>query len=338
MSKQKLSIHQKLSVLELVEKIGNVSQACQKSGVSRSQYYEYKRRFKSQGIHGLKDLPPIHRTHPQKTPPDIKASILELSLQHPLWGCGKLSKKLDLMGIYISSPTIQRILIQHDLGKKEDRIASLETKYRRQELSLSDEQIAAIEKYNPCFKERYISSSYPGEYLIQDYFRVGTFEHLGNIYLLLVVDTFTCYGFAYLTTQKNSEAPINLLQTEVLPFYNQLGLKVNYIETKKDKCFYGTNTHPYRLCLLFNNIILLLADAKKGGHNGFSQRFFDIIMQAYLSRAQHNKNYYCLEEMQRDLNTWLSHYNSTRVAEGFPNYGNSPMQMIKHYMSKVKSR
>jgi ACT domain-containing protein len=37
--------HQRLSVLELGEALGNVSEACRRRGISRTQFYEYKRRF-----------------------------------------------------------------------------------------------------------------------------------------------------------------------------------------------------------------------------------------------------------------------------------------------------
>ena len=37
--------HQRLSVLELAQALGNVSEACRQRDISRSQFYEYKRRF-----------------------------------------------------------------------------------------------------------------------------------------------------------------------------------------------------------------------------------------------------------------------------------------------------
>lgn len=74
----KVALH-KLSGLELAQSLGNVSQACRKRGVSRTQFYEYKRRFQAHGLEGLKDLPPIHKYHPMTTPPEIVKRILALS-------------------------------------------------------------------------------------------------------------------------------------------------------------------------------------------------------------------------------------------------------------------
>lgn len=43
---------QKMKVLELAEVLGNVTEACRQHGISRTSFYEYKRRFDE---HGLKD-------------------------------------------------------------------------------------------------------------------------------------------------------------------------------------------------------------------------------------------------------------------------------------------
>ncbi len=60
--------HHKLSVLQLAEALGNVSEACRQRGVSRTQVYEYKRRFQTHGMEGVKDLPPVPKSNPLTTP------------------------------------------------------------------------------------------------------------------------------------------------------------------------------------------------------------------------------------------------------------------------------
>lgn len=79
--------HQRLSVLQLAEALGSVSEACRRSGMDRTSFYEWKRRFQTHGLAGLKDLPPVHKSHPQTTPDDIVQKILDLALEHPTRGC-----------------------------------------------------------------------------------------------------------------------------------------------------------------------------------------------------------------------------------------------------------
>jgi ACT domain-containing protein len=45
----------RLTLLQLAEKLRNISEACRRRGVSRSQFYEYKRAFQEHGFEGLKD-------------------------------------------------------------------------------------------------------------------------------------------------------------------------------------------------------------------------------------------------------------------------------------------
>ena len=46
----------------------------------------------------MKDLPPIHKSHPQTTPPETVEKIETLALEHPSWGCNRLEALLRLEG------------------------------------------------------------------------------------------------------------------------------------------------------------------------------------------------------------------------------------------------
>jgi ACT domain-containing protein len=42
----------RLNLLQLAERLQNVTEACKRRGVSRSQFYEYKRAFQHTGLTG----------------------------------------------------------------------------------------------------------------------------------------------------------------------------------------------------------------------------------------------------------------------------------------------
>ncbi|GMG85184.1 hypothetical protein LNKW23_44000 [Paralimibaculum aggregatum] len=90
---------QRLSVLELAREFGNVAEACRQRGMDRTSFYEWKRRFQTQGFDRLKDLPPIHRSHPQTTPPETVEKIKALALAHPAYGCNRHEAMLALEGM-----------------------------------------------------------------------------------------------------------------------------------------------------------------------------------------------------------------------------------------------
>lgn len=121
--------------------------------------------------------------------------MIATSLEHPSWGCVKLADYLRNQGVWISSPTVQKLLIRNEMGSVYERWMLLEKKHLEEGLELSPEQIAKIEHYNPVFKERHVESSRPGELLSQDTFYVGYLKGIGKVYLHAVVDTFSSYAF-----------------------------------------------------------------------------------------------------------------------------------------------
>ena len=42
--------HRRLTVLELAERLGNVSEACRRGGIDRTSFYAWKRRFQLEGL------------------------------------------------------------------------------------------------------------------------------------------------------------------------------------------------------------------------------------------------------------------------------------------------
>jgi transposase InsO family protein len=326
--------HQKLSVLQLAESLRNVSEACRQRGVSRTQFYEYKRRFQTHGIEGLKDLPPIPKSNPLTTPPEQVERILALSLEHPTWGCNKLSDSLALEGIKISYPTIQNILNKHQMGTRYERLLKLEEHSLSHEIELSPQQVAWIEKANPCFRERHIESSRPGEVLSQDTFYVGVLKGVGRVYLHAVVDTFGSYAFGFLHTTKQPEAAVAVVHNDVLPFYQGKGLPVDAILTDNGREFCGTDAHPYELYLELNDIEHRKTQVRRPQTNGFVERFNRTVLDEFFRIAFRKKLYESVEALQVDLDAWLVHYNTERPHQGYRNQGRRPIETIQLFLSQ----
>ena len=201
----------RLSVLELARELGNVAEACRQRGLDRTSFYEWKRRFQTQGFEGLKDLPPIHKSHPQTTPPEVVERIRALALEHPAFGCNRLEAMLALEGRRVSSITIQKHLNDSGLGTRVDRWLALERQNAGKAIEITAEQAAFLERLNPCFRERHVESAAPGELLSADTFFVGSLKGVGKVYLHAVVDTFGSYAFGFLHVSKQPEAAVAVL-------------------------------------------------------------------------------------------------------------------------------
>lgn len=332
----------RLHVLELAQMLGNVTEACRQGGMTRTQYYAYKQRFEVQGLAGLKDRPPLAKSHPRTPPPSQVRDILKLSLLHPAWGCDRLSDYLKQSGIPISGPTIQSTLIKHNLGKKQDRLLELERRaIAKGHLGkLSEEQLLAIEDSNPCFMELFASEerTRPGELLAEMILPVGQFPGLRTVYLSIIVDTFCSYAFGLLGTNKLPESAIALLETKVLPCYAAWKLRVTTLQTGPESEFYQSPSkgvdfyaHPYQNFLHTHGIRHLT----KPTRNGFLTDFCRIVRREFFT--QRRMIDLSLETLQTDFDSWLVYYNTERSLKGYPNFGKRPKEVIDAYLALGKS-
>ena len=328
--------HQRLSLLELAQNLGNVAEACRQRDVSRTQFYEYKRRFQTHGLAGLKDLPPIHHSHPQTTPVEVVDKLLALSIDSPTRGCNWLHDRLQLEGISVSAPTIQGILNKHSMGSRYDRLLKLEARAVEQEIELTPQQVAWIEKANPAFRERHVESRRPGELLSQDTFYVGRLKGVGKVYLHAVVDTFSSYAFGYLHTSKQPEAAALVVHNDVMPFYQAHDLTVGAILTDNGREFCGTETHPYEPYLSLNEIEHRRTKVRSPQTNGFIERFNRTVLDEFFRIVFRTTFYESVETLQADFDAWLVTYNTERPHQGYRNMGRRPIETIMLYLETVK--
>jgi len=324
----------RLSVLQLAESLSNVTEACRRGGMDRTSFYAWKKRFAEHGLEGLKDLPPIHKTHPQTTPEKTVKRLLEVSFDHPGWGCIKLSDYLKLEGHSISSPTAQKILIRNNMASKYERLMRLEEKNVEEGIELSVEQIRLIERMNPVFRERHVESGEPGELLCQDTKLVGYLSGFGKIYVQAVIDTYGSYGFACIFSSKRPEASVALLHNDVLPQYKEWGIDIQALLTDNGREYCGTDAHPYELYLQLNDIEHRRTKVRSPQTNGFVERFNRTLKEEFFLPALKKKIYTSMGELQEDLDKWLYHYNYERPHRGYRNMGKRPFETVKKFIKK----
>jgi transposase InsO family protein len=325
---------QRLTVLQLAQELGSVSKACRQAGMDRTSFYEWKRRFQTHGLAGLKDLPPIPKSHPATTPEPVQERIVALALQDPTRGCDFLSAQLALEGITVSGPTVQSILNKRGLGSRYERLLALEQRALEQQIELTPELVKLIEKANPCFAERHVESSRPGELLCQDTFFVGSFKGVGKVYLHTVVDTYGSYAFGVLGTSKQPEWAVSVLYNDALPFYEEREIPVGAVLTDNGKEFCGTDTHPYELFLALAEIEHRRTKVNCPRTNGFVERFHRTVLDEFFRVKLRTTLYESLEALQTDLDTWLVYYNQERSHLGYRNLGRRPIDTVNEYLAR----
>ena len=308
---QKLA-HKRLTLLQLAEKLGNISKACRMHKISRSQFYEYKRSFQEHGLSGLIDKPPIPATHPNALPKKTKQRIIDLSLEYPAFGQQRIADQLALEGLLVCPTTVRNVWIKEGIQTKYKRLLRLEEKAMAKGFKLTGQQIRLLEKANPEFAERHVQSDYPGQLLCQDTFYVGRLKGVGRLYLQAVVDTYGSFAFGKLYTSKRQETTADILYDRVLPFYQTHGLPVQAILTDNGTEYKGRPMiHLYEIFLELNDIEHRTTKVGNPRTNGFVERFNRTVLDEFFRTAFRKKLYESVDALQKDLDVWLSHYNLT---------------------------
>jgi len=326
----------RLRVLQLAEELGSVSDACRQMGMDRTSFYEWRRRYREYGLEGLKDLPPVHKSHPQTTPVPVVQRLLDVALEHPDWGCNTITGFLEKEGFEISSPTVQHILIKHDMGTRARRLLKLEEKALTNGTPLRPDQIEAIERANPCFRERHHESARPGERLCQDTVLIGQFRGIGSLYIYLAIDTYSSFVFGSLAASRQSSEAATLIQEHALPFFTNRALKIAEILTPNRREFYGIEAEPYRGCLKEHGIEHFMMPIEYPHSHGFVERFRLTIEHEFFQVALRTAFYSSLDTLHHDFNVWLHHYNFERHHYGYRNMGKRPIERIDDHADRVR--
>lgn len=334
MSQPENNLHQRMSIPELNQLLHNASVAYQRNEISNGNLFELKKRFQLSGIEGFKDLTGPRKNHPRKTPASIVEKILLLSIEHPGWGCVRLSNQLKGQGLVISSPTIQKILIKNEMGNKNERLWKLEEKALSGKIQLSEEQITKIEKFNPCFRERTNPTSGPAQLLAQDTIMVGSLSGIGKVYLQSVVDTYNSFAFGFLHPGRLPDCAVAALHNDVLPFYHGQNIQIKAIVTNNGRQYCGTEKHHYELYLILNEIEHQTTVIHNSLNNGFIERFHQIVFSEFFQKILLKKAYDSIEKLQSDFDGWLYYYNFERPHHGYRNMGKTPYALYQSYFKK----
>ncbi len=157
------------------------------------------------------------------------------------------------------------------------------------------------------------------------------------MYLQAVVDTFGSYAFGFLHTSKRPECAAAILHNDVLPFYSEREIPVDAVLTDNGREFCGTESHPYEIYLALNDIEHRRTKIRSPQTNGgFGERFNRTILDEFF-RISFRQNYYeSVEQLQKDLNIWLKHYNEERPHRGYRNLGKRSINTINEYIKHAQ--
>ena len=324
-------IKPKLGLLELAKQLGSVSQACKTMGYSRDSFYRFKRLYENGGEEALKEISKKKPIIKNRVPEHVEKAVVELAVENPALGQLRASQELLQRGIVVSSGGVRSIWLRHDLETVKKRLKALESRSAREGIVLTEEQIAALEKLKSQ-KEAHgeIETHHPGYLGSQDTYFVGTMKGVGRIYQQTFIDTYSRTAQAKLYREKTAITAADMLNDQVIPFYDEQGVDLLRILTDRGTEYCGkVENHAYQLYLAMEDIDHSKTKANHPQTNGICERFHRTMKTEFYDIAFRKKIYTSVEELQIDVNHWISKYNETRPHSGKHCYGKTPMQTFR---------
>lgn len=321
-------IKHKIGLLNLAAELGNVSKACKMMGMSRDTFYRYQNAVAEGGIDALFDANRSKPNHKNRIDETIEAAVVAYATEQPAHGQVRVSNELRQRGVFVSPSGVRSVWLRHDLASFKQRLRALERVIAEQSITLTDAQIAALErKQEDDVAHGEIETAHPGYLGSQDTFYVGTIKGVGRIYQQTFVDTYSKVAFAKLYTTKTPITGADLLNDRVLPFFAEHEMGVLRILTDRGTEYCGKpEGHDYQLYLAVNDIEHTKTKARHPQTNGICERFHKTILQEFYQVVFRKKLYLSLDELQADLDAWLIHYNQERTHQGKMCCGRTPLQ------------
>ena len=123
MTRDEIIYQRRVRVLEHAAETGNVAETCRTFGISRKTFYEWRTVAER---YGLDALMPKARRRPQlpnATPTHVLHELLAIAVAEPTLGCRQLADRLADRGYVVSKTTVQKLLVDHDMGRRHQRVA-----------------------------------------------------------------------------------------------------------------------------------------------------------------------------------------------------------------------
>ena len=321
-------IKHKIGLLQLAEELGNVSQACKLMGFSRDTFYRFKHAHDDGGIQALFDKSRRKPNLKNRTDPATEEATVKHATEFPAHGQVRASNELRKKGIFISASGVRSVWLRHGLACFKDRLKALEKQVEMDGITLTDAQVAALEKKkNDDLVCGEIETEHPGYLGSQDTFFVGTLKGVGRIYQQTFVDTYSKVAFAKLYINKTPIMSADILNDRVLPFFEEHQVPLLRVLTDRGTEFCGRpDQHDYELYLAVNEIEHTKTKARSPQTNGICECFHKTILQEFYQVTFRTKLYTDLETLQDDLDQWIHYYNHDRTHQGKMCCGRTPME------------
>jgi transposase InsO family protein len=313
------SIHtQRLRVLREAERLGNVSEACRRHGMSRTLFYRLRKRFEQYGADGVHPKRRQARSgRPPTVPIQTERRVIAVALAWPTCGPQWYSDQLAREGVAVAPVTIWRLLRRQRLGTRTARLTVLE------QCSAAATGLLTERTAKPV---RHVAASQPGDLLSLDTFYVGKLKGVGKVWQITGCDVASSFGWARLVLgEVTAGAVLTFVRDVVRPTYRQAGWRLRRVLVDNGKEFKGAFAAGCERL----GMRVTRTKPRHAWTNGFVERLQKTILHEHWRIAFRRQYFTHRGALQRSLDRFLAFYNHERTHRGYRLNGRTPATVFK---------
>ncbi|MGH9006066.1 MAG: DDE-type integrase/transposase/recombinase, partial [Acidimicrobiia bacterium] len=272
--------------------------------------------------YGLDALMPKGRRAPQMpnaTPTHVVEEILTLAVMKPTLGCRPYADELERRGYSVSKTTVQKVLCDHGLGKRSERVARAAA-LTALTTGLITEAACDDELFGFCH-----FASDPGQLVAFDSFYIGNLKGVGKVYQLTAVDTATRWAVMLLLIGPLHATDTIRFVDHVVRRFRRLGVKVRGVLTDNGPEYKAT---AFQQALAAKGLQHHRIPPRSPNHNAVCERFQGTALQECWRPAFHRRRFTSVRQLQGEADSWLVGYNTRRRNHGDFMRGRTPLEVL----------
>ena len=265
-----------------------------------------------------------------RTPPDVEAIIVELSLDRQPYGQIRIANELRKLGHSISPAGVREVWQRHDLETMKKRLKALEAKVAQEGLVLTEKPARRVgegqERKGGAWRVRERMSGLLRQ--PRNTFYVGNMKGVGRIYQQTFIDTYAKVAFAKLYDRKTPITAAGLVNDRVVPFYDAREVRLCRVLTDRGTEYCGNpEHHEYELYLALEDIDHSRTKTKSPQTNGIVKRGSTRRCSMSSIASPFARRSTARSPISRSIAVfWVQSYNEERPHQGRWCFGKTPMQ------------